>query len=82
MPALKAIFTGDSNPLRREFMAISTVARSSFGGIKSMLLGGLGIYGVESAIRATVSAAEQLINTSKRLSIAPEQLQVLSQAAK
>lgn len=50
--------------------------------LKGFVIGAVGIATVEQAISKTVETAKELINTSKRLAIAPEQLQVLRQAAK
>lgn len=51
-------------------------------GIKGFVIGAIGVATLEQAISKTVETASELVETSKRLSIAPEQLQVLRRAAK
>ena len=51
-------------------------------GLKGFVIQAVGIYTVEQAISKTVETAKELVETSRRLSIAPEQLQVMRQAAK
>jgi len=51
-------------------------------GLKGFVIGAVGVATVEQAISRTVESASELVDTSKRLAIAPEQLQVLRQAAK
>lgn len=49
---------------------------------KNAAVAAFGIYGVEEAIHKTVEEASQLVNTSKRLDVTIDELQVLQQAAK
>ena len=51
-------------------------------GLKSFAIQAIGVLTVEQAIAKTVETAKELVETSKRLAIAPEQLQVMRQAAK
>ena len=51
-------------------------------GLKGFVVGAVGVATVETAIHKTVETAEKLVQTSKRLAIAPEMLQVLGKAAK
>lgn len=50
--------------------------------LKNFAIGAIGIASVEQAISKTVESAEELVNTSKNLSLTVEQLQVMRQAAK
>ncbi len=50
--------------------------------IKNFALGAIGVASIEQAFDKTIESAEELVNTSKNLSIGIEQLQVLRQAAK
>lgn len=50
--------------------------------IKNAAVAAFGLYGVEQAIEKTVETATDLVNTSKRLDVTVEQLQLLRQAAK
>lgn len=50
--------------------------------IKALAVEAFGIYGIEQAIAKTVETATELVNTSKRLDVTVEQLQLLKQAAK
>jgi len=49
--------------------------------MKSFIAGAFGFYGVQAAIRKTVDTASELIDASKSLGVAPEQLQILQKAA-
>lgn len=51
-------------------------------GLKGFVVQAIGVLTVEQAISKTVETAKELINTSKRLAIAPEQLQLMRQGAK
>lgn len=61
---------------------LNSVASSSAHFLKNFAFGAFGVYGVEQAIHKTIESAEELINTSKNMSLTIEQLQVLRQAAK
>jgi hypothetical protein len=50
--------------------------------IKNFALGAVGIASVEQAFTKTVEKADELVNTSKNLSMTVEQLQLIRQAAK
>lgn len=50
--------------------------------IKNFALGAVGVYSIEQALDKTVETAEELVNTSKNLSLTVEQLQIMRQAAK
>lgn len=58
------------------------IAQGITTGLKHAVLAGVGIATVEQAISKTVESVNELVDASKRLGIAPEQLQVLKQAAK
>ncbi|HEV2210858.1 MAG TPA: hypothetical protein VG167_18955 [Verrucomicrobiae bacterium] len=58
------------------------VAEGVAAGMKNIILQAVGIGALEQAIQKTVETATDLVNESKRLAIAPEQLQILRQAAK
>lgn len=49
---------------------------------KNAAVAAFGFYGVEEAIKKTVETASELVNTSRRLDVTVEQLQLLRQAAK
>ncbi len=49
---------------------------------KHAAIAAFGFYGVEESIKKTVETATELVNTSKRLDVTVEQLQLLRQAAK
>ena len=51
-------------------------------GLKSIVVQAVGVYAIEQAMHKTVETARELVDASERLSIAPKQLQILSQAAK
>ncbi|HEV2350800.1 MAG TPA: hypothetical protein VG028_13245, partial [Terriglobia bacterium] len=61
---------------------LESSAHSALSGLKGFFIGAIGVGTVEQAISRTVETAKELVDTSKRLAIAPEQLQVLRQAAK
>ena len=50
-------------------------------GLKGFVLASVGIGAVEMMLHKTVKTAEDLINTSKRLGVAPDMLQVLGKSA-
>ncbi len=50
--------------------------------IKNFALGAIGVYSIEQALDKTVETAEELVNTSRKLSTTVEELQVMRQAAK
>ena len=49
--------------------------------IKNFALGAVGIASVEQAFSKTIDSAEELVNTSKKMDMTIEQLQVIRQAA-
>lgn len=50
-------------------------------GLKHLVIGAIGIGTVEEALRRTVETAKELVETSERLAVPVEQLQVLRRAA-
>jgi hypothetical protein len=50
--------------------------------LKGIVIGAVGIGTLEMAMEKTVETARELIETSERLAIAPEQLQIMRKAAK
>ena len=50
--------------------------------VKGLVVSAFGIYGVEAALTKTMETAGQLVDSSQRLGVGVEQLQVLGQAAK
>lgn len=50
--------------------------------LKAFAIEAIGVVTVGEAIRRTVESAKELVETSERLAIAPEQLQIMRQAAK
>lgn len=50
--------------------------------MKGMIIAAAGVYGLEEAFRKTIDTADELVNTSQRLSIPIEKLQILREAAK
>lgn len=61
---------------------MESVSHGVADGLKSFAVQAIGIGTLEQAISKTVDTAKELVETSKRLSVAPEQLQLLRQAAK
>lgn len=61
---------------------LARIGESAAHHLKGFAVGAFGLYGVHEIIKHTVETAEELVNTSKRLDIPIEQLQVLRQAAK
>ena len=57
------------------------VGESVSESIKGFVIGAVGIGTIEQAFARTIETADELVNTSKRLGIGVEQLQVLKQAA-
>jgi hypothetical protein len=49
--------------------------------IKSFVVGAVGVYAIQAAIRKTIETAEELVEASRRLDLTVEQLQVMRQAA-
>lgn len=84
MPSLKLLaeLGLDGKGFAAGFKQAKGLAEGAGEGIKRLVIGAIGIGTVEEAIRRTVETAKDLVETSERLSIAPEQLQVLRQAAK
>jgi hypothetical protein len=84
MPALSLTATLglDGKGFAAGFREAKGYAQGAGEGIKSLVIGAVGVASVEEAIRRTVETAKELVETSERLSIAPEQLQVMRQAAK
>ena len=52
------------------------------GALRNFVIGAIGIGTVEEAFRRTIETANELVNTSKRLGVTVEQVQLLRQAAK
>jgi hypothetical protein len=50
--------------------------------VKNATVAAFGFYGVEESIKKTVETATELVNTSRRLDVSVEQLQLLKAAAK
>lgn len=84
MPGLKlmAELGLDGSGFAHGFVKAKGYAEGAGEGIKNLVIGAVGIATVEEAIRRTVETAKELVETSERLAIAPEQLQVMRQAAK
>lgn len=84
MPSLKlmAELGLDGSSFAAGFQRAKGLAEGVAEGIKHVVIGAIGIATVEEAISRTVETAKELVETSERLAIAPEQLQVLRQAAK
>ena len=61
---------------------INTMTHSLAHGLKGLVAAGFGVYSIHQALSKTVESADELINTSQRLGVTVEQLQVLRQAAK
>lgn len=57
------------------------VGESATDFIKEFALGAIGIYSVQQAFEKTIDSAGELVNTSKKLDVSIEQLQVLRHAA-
>src|ERR1035441_9944942 len=60
---------------------LQTAGASAASFLKNFALGAVGIYGVEQAFRKTIDRATELVNTSKKMDIGVEQLQVLQKSA-
>ncbi len=84
MPGLKLLaeIGLDSSGFEAGLKRAEGMAHGVAEGIKSFVVQAIGVLTVEQAISKTVETAKELVETSKRLSIAPEQLQVMRQAAK
>ena len=84
MPGLKlmAELGLDGSGFAAGFNKAKGYAEGAGEGLKHLVIGAIGVGTVEEAIRRTVETAKDLVETSERLAIAPEQLQVLRQAAK
>lgn len=84
MPGLKlmAELGLDGSSFAAGFHRAKGLAEGVAEGIKHVVVGAIGVLTVEEAISRTVETAKELVETSERLAIAPEQLQVLQQAAK
>lgn len=84
MPGLKlmAELGLDGNGFAAGFRQAKGLAAGAGEGIKHLVVGAVGIGTVEEAIRRTVETAKELVDSSERLAIAPEQLQVMREAAK
>jgi len=61
---------------------LNKMGREAASSVKNLAVQAFGIYGIEQAISKTVESANDLVNTSKRLDVTVEQLQILRQAAK
>ncbi len=61
---------------------LNRIGREAGASVRNLAVQAFGIYGVEQAIAKTVETADELVNTSKRLDVTVEQLQLLRQAAK
>ena len=61
---------------------MARVGSSAASGIKNLVMQSVGVYTLQAAFRKTIDTADELVNTSKRLGIGVEQLQILQQAAK
>lgn len=84
MPGLKlmAELGLDGSGFQAGFNKAKGLAAGVTEGLKGFVVQAVGVATVEEAIRRTVDTAKELVETSERLAIAPEQLQVLRQAAK
>lgn len=83
MPGLKLVaqLGLDGAGFQAGFKAAEGIAKSSMLSIKNMIVGAIGIGTIQMAISKTVQTANELINTSMRLDVAPKQLQLMQQAA-
>jgi hypothetical protein len=72
----------DGTGFQSGFNSAKGLAHGFAGGLRSVILQGVGIATVEQAIAKTVQTANELYEASERLGIAPKNLQVLRQAAK
>ena len=61
---------------------LNRIGQSAAANLKSFVVGAFGVYGVQQAIQRTVESCSELVNTSSKLGMTVEQLQVLRQAAK
>jgi hypothetical protein len=61
---------------------LNRLATSSIANFRNMVLGSFGIFTIQQAFKKTMDTADELVNTSRRLGVGVEQLQVLKQAAK
>lgn len=61
---------------------LHAIGHSATHNLKSLVAGAFGVYSLHQALHKTVESAEELVNTSKRLDVTVERLQVLRQAAK
>jgi hypothetical protein len=75
---LEATISLDGSQFQR---GMSNVVRSATDGVRNLILSAVGVGALTEAFRATVETANELVNTSRRLNIPVEQLQVLRQAA-
>jgi hypothetical protein len=72
----------DGSGFEAGFKRAESMAHGVAEGLKGFVIQAVGVLTVEAAISKTVETAKELVETSKRLAVAPEQLQVLRQAAK
>lgn len=79
---LQAEIGMDSSGFESGLKRVEGMAEKFSDTVKGFVVGAVGIYTMEQAISKTVETAKELVETSERLSIAPEQLQVLREAAR
>ena len=72
----------DGSGFEAGFKRAEGLAHGVAHGIKDFVVEAVGVGAIGVAISKTVETAKELIDTSERLAVAPEQLQVLRQAAK
>lgn len=76
---LRATVSLDGSKFERGMERVGEKAAET---IKGLVVGAAGVATLEMAFARTIETANELVNTSKRLGIGVEQLQVLKQAAK
>lgn len=76
---LKATISLDGSQFER---GLTRAGEAVSNAVKSWVVGAVGVYAIEAAIKKTVETAKELVNTSQRLNIGIEKLQVFKEAAK
>jgi len=57
------------------------VGSSIASGIKNFVVGAVGIYAIQAAIRKTIDTADELVNSARKMSMTTDQLQIMRRAA-
>ena len=75
---LQATISLDGSQFER---GMNRIGSSVANGIKNFVVGAVGLYAIQAALRKTIDTADELVNSSLKLSMTTEQLQLLQRAA-